>query len=101
VFRQYIVPQLGPLKGDWDNLSEDIKDEKSSLEECRSLCEADDDCVQFSIAEETCKTSKVVRLGRKSTAAPMGVNSGWMMDRVNKFMDDMDASCWDQTWIQP
>ncbi|KAK6067151.1 hypothetical protein SCUP234_11743 [Seiridium cupressi] len=101
VFRQYIVPQLSPLKADWDNLSEDVQDEKSSLEECRSMCEADEGCVQFSIVGETCSTSKIVKLGRRSTEAPMQANSGWMMERVNRFMEAMDASCWEQTWIQP
>ncbi|KAH8198317.1 hypothetical protein TruAng_007519 [Truncatella angustata] len=101
VFRQYIFPQLAPLKADWDNVSDEVRNEKSSLEECRSICEADDECVQFSISEEICRTSKIVKLGQKSNTGSMQTNSGWMMDRVNQFMEDMDASCWDQTWIQP
>jgi uncharacterized protein len=89
------------MKADWDNLSGEVRKEKSTLEECRSLCEADDDCMQFSISEETCKTSNIVKFGQKSLLAPMQTNSGWMMERVNRFMEEMDASCWDQTWIQP
>lgn len=89
------------MKADWDNLSGEVRDESSSLEECRSLCEADSECMQFTMKDETCSTSKTIKLGQKSDAVPMTVNSGWMMDRVSKYMTEMDASCWDQTWIQP
>ncbi|KAK6224085.1 hypothetical protein LQW54_000232 [Pestalotiopsis sp. IQ-011] len=101
VFRQYVYPQMMPMKADWDNLSGEVRDESSSLEECRSLCEADSECMQFTMKDETCSTSKTIKLGQKSDAVPMTVNSGWMMDRVSKYMTEMDASCWDQTWIQP
>ncbi|KAI1870296.1 uncharacterized protein JN550_005224 [Neoarthrinium moseri] len=99
VFRQYLLPQLATLQANWDNLSGEVRDEKSSLEECRSLCESEEDCVQFSIAGPTCKTSTVIKLGRRSHTSGMEVNSGWMMDRVHQFMDRMDASCWDEAWI--
>lgn len=101
VFRQYVFPQLGQTRADWDNLSGDVQDESSTQDECRLLCEADTECVQWSVTDKTCKTSKIVKLGRNSTSeATEPRSSGWMMDRVQAWMEEMDNSCWDEDWIQ-
>jgi hypothetical protein len=99
VFRQYVYPQLTSTRADWDNLAPDVQDENSSVEDCRQLCQANKECVQFTVADGVCKTSTVVKLGRKNTNETAAVSSGWIMDRVHAWMEEMDASCWDEDWI--
>jgi hypothetical protein len=114
VFKEYIVPGLASKIDGWDNLSIDPKpsDEKS-LEECRAACEAKPDCLQYSYAAGKCSTSTEIRHGNEaekscveySTAASKcvrwqeesqvggTVQSGWMIARLSRYMDEMDTLC--------
>ena len=77
------------------------------------VCEAEAYCLQFSYAAGKCSTSTEVKFGESasircleySSAAskcirwqegtqPAGsVQSGWMMDRLSKYVVDMDRLC--------
>ena len=92
----------------------------TSFELCREACESKAECLQFSYISSKCSVSNEVRLGRKatlqcleySTAASkcarvnrspkdMGggaavVSSGWMVERLAKYISTMDKTCNDR-----
>ncbi|KAI1111383.1 hypothetical protein F5Y14DRAFT_443279 [Nemania sp. NC0429] len=101
VFRHMVYPHLRDEIPDWDNLSPDVRSENvSSLAECRDMCEEKGDCVQFSLAARTCRTSTAVRWGKKKESSG-SVDSGWIMRRVEAFMEELEASCSGEDWILP
>ena len=89
VFKTYIWPNLTDETPEWNNLSPDRipESEGSSFEECRQLCEANGDCVQFNLSHDGCWIStKDVMLGQ-----PWGnVRSGWMVERIQAWMKKLD-----------
>lgn len=114
VFREYILPKLAARIDDWDNLSIDLEPtDAASFHECRELCEAQRSCLQFSYSDGKCATSSEVRYGNAararcieySTAASKcirrdeeqqndsSIQSGWMLDRVPGYMEEMDTLC--------
>ncbi|KAF2623566.1 glycosyltransferase family 31 protein [Macroventuria anomochaeta] len=134
VFKGYIHPYLSKERTEWDNYSVNpefskhaLKDGEAhtSFEACRSACESNAMCLQFSYRTSMCLVSSEVRLGRRatlqcseySTAASkcdkteerglgMGegsldaVRSGWMVDRLAKYVSAMDQTCNDHMgWI--
>lgn len=42
---------------------------------------------------KTCKTGKEIKLGNKEISSDKPTVSGWLMDRVESFMDTKDSSC--------
>ncbi|KAI0871805.1 hypothetical protein GGS24DRAFT_491936 [Hypoxylon argillaceum] len=100
IFRHVIYPQMKDMKSEWDNLSLEKRSENASFLECREICENERGCVQFSLTAGTCRTSRVMKLGRRQQS-DMQVDSGWIVERVESFMKDMDASCSRQGWIAP
>jgi hypothetical protein len=114
VFKEYILPKLSAKINDWDNLSMDVEPENSGpFDMCRLICESKSDCLQFSYAAGKCSTSTQVTLGESaktrcveySTAASKcirwqeggqfagSIQSGWMMDRLERYVLDMDSTC--------
>lgn len=105
VFRHLVMPKFRTQLDDWDNLSSD-KDSADTLEDCRAACQGKARCLQFSFRVETreCKTSSVVKLGRrqewKSDAANQEhISSGWIMDRIEAFAAEMDTYCHKDGWV--
>jgi hypothetical protein len=104
IFRRIVFPQLQARKREWDNLSTEVQSEDATFAECQKLCEDKSDCVQFSLTARTCKTLNAAKLGhQQSQAQPSDelVESGWIMERVERFMKEMDAACHGQDWIMP
>ncbi|KAI0127869.1 hypothetical protein BJ170DRAFT_627203 [Xylariales sp. AK1849] len=111
IFRHYILPELGPERADWDNLSDVEAAQQATdgtLDNCRRACGRQSHCVQFSISSSrlnstsSCKTSSVIRLGREREPGNTSrISSGWMVDRVKTFAEDMAASCSGQVWVLP
>ncbi|KAI2467312.1 glycosyltransferase family 31 protein [Annulohypoxylon bovei var. microspora] len=102
VFRHYVLPRLSSEHADWDNLSEVDQSDVSSFETCRSTCESQPDCMQFSYSGNSCKTSTALRLGHqvpRDTSEPM--KSGWVVNRIKGYVERMDASCSHETWTLP
>lgn len=49
-----------------------------------------------------CRLSKVINLGYKHSGSHGGpITSGWMMDRVESFVNEMNTSCDEQGWLLP
>jgi len=107
-----VLPQLERRKDDWDNLSKDVQAEDATFEECRALCEAKTDCLQFSLDGSTCKSLNTIKLGDERKQRPDSeamsqeekeknkkISSGWVMERVEAFMKELDESCSGQDWV--
>ena len=96
VYNEYILPWIKAVpgtKGDWDNLSGDGED-AASMGECRSRCDANSTCVQYSYSGGKCATSELPKMGQLKA----GVESGWLASRAQAFASNMGA-CGDELWI--
>lgn len=73
----------------FDKIGTTIKDAPDSAENCQSVCQKTEDCIQWkfsSAGDGECHLGKVLRLGRKAEKQNgEGIwTSGWMLDRVKK-----------------
>lgn len=98
VFREFILPKLGAEIEDWDNLSQETEPledpiETESVEQCLEVCTAKPDCLQYSYLEGDCFIATRVRHGQDPKAGEEAIRSGWMVDRVTRFADEMDSTC--------
>ncbi|OTB01144.1 glycosyltransferase family 31 protein [Hypoxylon sp. CI-4A] len=102
VFRYFVLPYLTSERIDWDNLSDTDQLDATTLDDCRSICENDPYCLQFSFSDRYCKTSTALKLGHQAFEdAEERVISGWIMDRVKNYAKRMDATCNHENWILP
>ncbi|KAH9896323.1 hypothetical protein F4778DRAFT_262996 [Xylariomycetidae sp. FL2044] len=103
VFLSYVKPHMRAERPEWDNSSEDIQESSDgTFASCREICQGLPECKQFSLLGKICRTSTVLKLGKKTSNAPAErVTSGWMMDRVDNYVQEMDATCSTQDWIKP
>lgn len=98
VYKQWYLPQLPHEREDWDNMSEDemrddtIKDAWA----CRDLCQHNTTCMQWSFTSEGCNFQQTTKLGK----AAKDVHSGWMLDRINDKVVELDK-CDEGEWIMP
>ncbi|KAK8133355.1 hypothetical protein PG984_005367 [Apiospora sp. TS-2023a] len=124
VGEEHSAEMFGKLsEGDRGNLTYAEKQAPGSFEGCRTLCECTRDCIQFSFSPGRCVTSAELRLGHSADApcreysnaasrclkpvVPINgsssdqfIQSGWMMDRVSKYVERLDGSCADLVeWI--
>jgi len=74
-------------KESWDNASDQVQEDVESPEECKSRCEDDARCRQYSFDSlgGVCKTRANPKLG----VPKEGMISGWIQDRVIAFEVDM------------
>lgn len=134
IFKAYILPYLGKERKEWDNYSVNPefskrvlkdKDAHTSFGACKSACESNAMCLQFSYRTSSCSVSSEIRLGRRailqcleySPAASKcekmdernsspgeesldAVSSGWIVERLAKYVSAMDQTCNDRMgWI--
>ncbi|KAI0181656.1 glycosyltransferase family 31 protein [Hypoxylon sp. FL1284] len=99
IFRFYLLPRIPTEHEGWDNLSDVDQTEVHTFNDCRSACERQADCLQFSFVGESCKTSTGIRLGHKGSAETEQMKSGWMVDRVKEYTQRMDTTCGNKDWI--
>jgi len=79
----------------WDNESDVDEGTMSSVGDCKSRCEEKEQCRQYSFnADGRCKTRADPRLGKTAS----NIESGWLMDRMIQFEQDM-APCGDESWL--
>ncbi|KAI1813815.1 hypothetical protein GGS20DRAFT_452930 [Poronia punctata] len=100
VFFNYIMPRLAAERAEWDNHSDKEQPTVSTFKACRETCEKDPACMQFSVSGYACKTSTALRLGRRVSAAEQ-VKSGWMLDRIDPFIERLDSQCQGKDWVLP
>ncbi|KAF4306125.1 hypothetical protein GTA08_BOTSDO05522 [Botryosphaeria dothidea] len=111
VFEHFVAPHILRVRErkNWDNLSPDlvvvgedgvvIRDQKGCMRACKDM----GDCLQWMwIADGTCRTDSVVRLGEKVEEADgegVWMTSGWMGERIGWFVEDM-GECEGEDWIE-
>ncbi|KAF2720401.1 glycosyltransferase family 31 protein [Polychaeton citri CBS 116435] len=89
VFQNYIIPRIQSPRLGWDNESGDEAGIAADFDTCRSWCEANKDCVQYSYdSESRCWQFHLPRLGKY---AP-GKQSGWLVDRIEQLAANL-APC--------
>lgn len=101
VFNHVVAPQLVQAKSDWDNLSgdnEEVVGHQGGPDSCRRACQSRAECVQWHYHPASCKTGNVIKLGaNESSAARVENVSGWMLDRVAKYVRQVEPCT--QGWI--
>lgn len=121
---EYSVKALKDAAKDIASLPRSDQGAHGSFEACRSACESKADCLQYSYSAARCSISNEVRLGRRATSQCLEysgaaskciktndleqgfrnigvVSSGWMVERLAKYVNVMDQSCdtTDGSWI--
>lgn len=101
VFKGFIQPKLAAAVADedWDNFSKGLEPihgpiPTESPEECRAICEAMvTTCLQYSYSAGSCSVTSQVRHGSRPKAGSETIRSGWMTDRIARYVAEMDNSC--------
>ncbi|SMY27544.1 unnamed protein product [Zymoseptoria tritici ST99CH_1A5] len=96
IFKSYVLPRIQQPRTSWNNQprreGHRMKDSKtenaSDLLECEAICERDASCMQYTLHDgKDCETISSVILGEEAD----GFESGWMLERIMKNMEDPDA----------
>ena len=115
LYHRFVSEHLTDARPDWDNMSEEVhyldesaaeyadwelsRAEKgphsslqsaapSSFEDCRKLCESEENCLQFRYTRSTCSMSgkithgKPVKKGEEDESDFNRAMSGWIVERV-------------------
>ncbi|GME22864.1 hypothetical protein GTA08_BOTSDO05522 [Neofusicoccum parvum] len=111
IFEHFVAPHVLKVRErrNWDNLSPDVvrygQDGEALVDKngCWRACEEREECLQWLwIADGTCRTATVVRLGEKAEEVDMeGVwmTSGWMGSRIERMMEEM-RECENEDWTE-
>ncbi|KAI4622729.1 uncharacterized protein J4E87_006296 [Alternaria ethzedia] len=114
IFMELVRPKIGPSVTAWDNMSADKeynahdhsavaneleRNAWKSFEHCHTLCEEQDDCMQFSFNEGSCAISNSFKLGYAKPGAR--IRSGWMLDRVDDLFRSLEEQCGLRDWFAP
>ena len=90
VFREFVWPRIKKAPaGFWNSLSPNLLENTGGSNEqyCRHICEENPLCLQYTLSREGCSIStQQVMLGK----AEDGYKSGWMMERIEKWMEGLD-----------
>ncbi|KAI8940981.1 hypothetical protein NX059_002231 [Plenodomus lindquistii] len=98
VFREFLLPKFGEEVEGWDNLAAETEPKEEpfkmgSVEECRRKCEDEPTCMQYSYEAGNCSVASRVRHGQDPKAGEEAIRSGWMVDRIARWMDEKDRAC--------
>ena len=98
VFRELVLPNITSPSSEWNNLSPTLVADTGgqTFEGCQELCEGNRDCLQFSLINPSgcAMSTNEVMLGQRWR----DYRSGWMMDRVEKWMKDLDKCSGTNGW---
>lgn len=98
VFKTFVWPRIRSHQGDsWNNLSPNMIGETAGAteDECRRQCQDIPTCLQYAWSENGCSIStREVMLGEEAA----GYSSGWMIDRIGKWMNDLDKCGGHERW---
>lgn len=99
VFKSFVWPTINSTSGEnWNNHSPEAVPDSAgmSFDGCRHMCEDHADCLQYSLGPDGCLiSSKTVMLGGPKT----GYRSGWMKDRIEIWMSDLDQCKGFEGWV--
>ncbi|KAK7523802.1 hypothetical protein IWZ03DRAFT_11211 [Phyllosticta citriasiana] len=101
IFNNFVKPFLVPEVDAWDNRSEEKVARENTMDvpiesfvECRLACEKSETCLQLAWSMDGgCRHEKRLKFGRPQDGSQARgtsrVTSGWMMDRVKKYIEDL------------
>ncbi|KAF2159490.1 glycosyltransferase family 31 protein [Zasmidium cellare ATCC 36951] len=96
VFDGYVLPRISKARLDWYNHADEDRGPVPSLEVCADICEADAACLQYALSTDfRCLSSSKPNLGEYSR----GMESGWMVNRIEKWADKMEPCPKGANWI--
>ena len=83
-------PELDFNGRKWSELSEVERASAESAENCKVLCEAQDDCFQWEHHDQECKLGRSFTLGgSKAPADNKPFTSGWKLSKIEAFQQKM------------
>jgi hypothetical protein len=101
VFKNFVWPKIHEGRtGTWNNLSPTLigETEGSSFNDCKKLCKAHPACLQFVYGPPGCSISyAAVMLGEPGS----DTKSGWFLDRIERWMSNLDSCGGSEGWIRP
>lgn len=85
---------------DWDNQSTNIISDVTTIEDCKTACLDDEECLQymFNVSSQECKTMDTVRLGEVSVGS--GLYSDWIFERLERWRDELPP-CYGDMFVNP
>lgn len=91
LFKQWVLPAIQENDGlDWDNVSDTLIEGIMDESECRAACINDGSCFQYSFREDQCRIDTGhPKIGRSR----QGSKAGWVKERIDKYVHDLDTSC--------
>jgi hypothetical protein len=99
VFSHLVYPFLTTRIDGWDNLSHGKETECTAdegFEDCKRLCEEDDQCMQFRVTPKKCTLSSSITLGLRADPSENSI-SGWMMERISQVK--ASVRCEEGKWL--
>jgi hypothetical protein len=82
-FEEFILEHMNDSRHDWDNESSKVVGIATDFDTCRTFCERDMQCLQYSLnVDGDYRHFDLPRLG----ASTKGVRSGWMNSRIRHRM---------------
>lgn len=98
MFRQYVLPNISSERADWSNSSPELitySNRKGlSIADCRMICQRKEGCLQYALGPIGCSTADQVMLGTHSK----GIQSGWMTNRVESWLGNMEDCRGREDW---
>lgn len=86
---------MATARSHWDSESDSDQGVADSIAACKTKCEEDSQCRQYSFdSQQRCRTREDPRLGK----AAAGINSAWLPDLMVQFEEHM-APCGDEGWL--
>lgn len=97
VFKNYVVPRMQESKTDWFNHADEDRGPVPHAQACEEICEGDGGCLQWAMTPDfRCLSTTRPNLGESSR----GYESGWMIERVEKWAKKMEACPNADHWIR-
>ncbi|KAL2819580.1 hypothetical protein BDW59DRAFT_121100 [Aspergillus cavernicola] len=96
VFFQLGRPRMSDVPVDgWDNEAVEEKKGVKNADECRAVCEKDENCLQYVLRNDgMCCIGRDARVGQQK----VGYTSGWMLERIDRVAKKM-GTCPRPEWI--
>jgi hypothetical protein len=98
VFKNFVWPRIRSHQGEgWNNLSPNMIGETDGVteDECQRQCQENPGCLQYSLSDTGCFIStREVMLGEQAA----GYTSGWMLDRIETWMGNLDRCGGHEGW---
>ena len=123
IYYRFVHDNLQPILEDWSNLSSDMtytpdpdperkfhglkwteltdieRASAESPDNCRKLCESENDCIQWEHHDRECKTSRSIKLGgMKRSEGNVKWVSGFRFNKIGEFRQKMGNCTSGPTW---